>query len=452
MSNDDAIQEISAEHEALLQFLYLAPVGLIQTNLTGQVDLMNPLSAQLLMPLSKDGGLSNLFKVLESVAPELRRMTEDFSAPQGSVCEGFRAQLTAGIRGKEDPKMLGISLIKLDDERLMAVLIDMTQVTAQERQLKYNTAWLNAITAGVSDYALMSLDHDGKIYEWNSSIGRVLKYSEEEVIGKSFSIFYKEGGISPERIVDFLKEADEDGWSLTEGWRIKADGTQFWSSSMIVPIEVTAADVDGDTVSSTHEELRYALILRDITDRNRDAGAQLLAMSSDYLTGIANRRTLFEAAEVEFKRWHRHPRPLSLMIIDADFFKKVNDTYGHSAGDMVLCNLATVLKDLMRDIDTVARIGGEEFAVLLPSTDVVGAFIVAERFRKEIEGATVVIDGVQIKYTISIGISAMDSSINGFDELLQRADKALYDAKHAGRNNVKVWVGNGISENSDGRI
>ncbi|MGZ9713057.1 diguanylate cyclase [Glaciimonas sp. GNP009] len=438
MSPQD-MQDLAAEHEALLQFFYLAPVGLIQISLGGEVELMNPLSAQLLMPLSQDGGLSNLFQVLESVAPELRRMTADFPTSQGTICDGLRAQLTAGIRGKQDPKMLGISLIKVDQKRMMAVLTDLTLAIAQERQLKYNTAWLNAITAGVTDYALMSLDQNGNILEWNPSIGRVLKYKKADIVGKSFSMFYKEDGISPERIIDYLKEADEDGWSLTEGWRLKADGTQFWSSSMIVPIDDVAAEIDGTKVLSENQGLSYALIMRDITNRNREAGTRLMAISSDYLTGIANRRTLFEAAELEFRRWHRHPRPLSFMVIDADFFKKVNDTYGHGVGDLVLCHLATTLKNTMRDIDTVARIGGEEFAVLLPSTGLDGATQLAERFRNNVEAATVNADGVEIKYTISIGISTMEASVSGFDALLDRADKALYEAKHSGRNTVKIW-------------
>lgn len=439
MSDDGGTQDIAIEYDALLQFLYLAPVGLVQSNLMGEVELMNPLSAQLLMPLSKDGGLSNLFNTLESVAPELRLMAADFTALRGTICEGFRAQLNAGVRGKQDPKMLGISMIKLDNYRLMTVITDITQIVAQERQLKYNTAWINAIMAGVTDYALMSLDQDGKICEWNPSIGRVTKFTAEDVVGKSFSIFYKEGSISPERIIDYLKEADEDGWSLSEGWRAKADGTSFWSSSMIVPIEDTTEDSEGNITLSDHGELSYALILRDITGRNRDTDAQLSAMSSDYLTGIANRRTLFEAAELEFKRWHRNPRPLTLIIIDADYFKKVNDTHGHAIGDLVLCNLASTMKETMRDIDTVARIGGEEFAALLPSTDLNGALQLAERFRNRIEAMCMVIDGAEIRYTVSIGISAMDDSVTGFDELLQRADTALYEAKHAGRNNVKIW-------------
>ena len=433
---DPGSEDFIAEHEALLQFLYLAPVGLVQTSLNGDVELINPLSAQLLMPISMDGGLSNLFVVLESVAPELRHMSANFIPASGTICESFRVQLNAGIRGSQDPKILGVTLIKLDAHRLMAVLTDMTQTIAQERQIKHSAAWVNAITTGVADYALISLDREGRIESWNSSIGRVTGFTAGAVLDQDFSLFYPEGGISPERMVDYLKEADEDGWSLDEGWRIKADGSTFWGSSMIAPIgEVIIA---ADILPVDQDRQGYAFILRDITDRHTGAAAYLRAMLSDYLTGLSNRRAFFEAADLELKRWHRQPRPLSLIVIDADFFKKINDTYGHAAGDLVLQDLALILKDSVRFIDTVARIGGEEFAALLPSTDIEGALIMAERFRQRVANQRVCVDGTDIRYTVSIGISSMDKSVTGFDDLLQRADKALYDAKHAGRNRVAV--------------
>jgi diguanylate cyclase (GGDEF)-like protein/PAS domain S-box-containing protein len=429
-------EEFIAEHEALLQFLYLAPVGLVQTSLSGDVELINPLSAHLLMPISMNGGLSNLFVILESVAPELRHLSASFGPTSGTICEGFRIQLSAGIRGSQDPKILGLTLIKLNANRLMAVLTDMTQIIAQERQIKHSAAWVNAVTTDVADYALMNLDREGRIERWNSSIGRVTGFAAGDVRDQDFSMFYPDGSISPERLVDYLKEADEDGWSLDEGWRIKADGSTFWGSSMIVPV----GDVNNAAAISPLEQDRqdYAFILRDITDRHMGAAAYLKAMLSDYLTGLSNRRAFFEAADLELKRWHRQPRPLSIVVIDADFFKKVNDTYGHAAGDHVLQNLALVLKESVRVIDTVARIGGEEFAVMLPSTNIEGALNMAERFRQRVANQRVCMDGTDIRYTVSIGISAMDESVTGFDDLLQRADKALYDAKRAGRNRIEV--------------
>lgn len=429
--------DLLAEHEALLQFLYLAPVGLIQTTLTGDVQLINPLSAQLLMPLSKDGGLSNLFDVLESVAPELRLMVSEFPQARGTVCEWFRAQLTSGIRGKQDARVLGISLIKLDEQRLMAVLNDLTRQVAQEQQLKYSAAWLNAITVGITDYALIPLDENGFIEEWNPGIARITRFCAEEITGQPFSIFYPVDSISPDRMSDLLSEAEEGGWSLTEGWRIKADGDRFWCSSMIVPIE-EIEDFETGTALFNHKARGFALILRDISDQKKNVGEHVRTMFNDYLTGLSNRRALFEAAEVELKRWHRHPRPLSLIIIDADYFKRVNDTFGHAAGDQVLCQIASELQGSARDIDTVARIGGEEFAALLPSTDLAGAVAMAERLRKRVETACTNVDGTDIRYTVSIGVSTMDDTVTSFDDLLERADKALFDAKHGGRNRVAI--------------
>ncbi len=105
----------------------------------------------------------------------------------------------------------------------------------------------------------------------------------------------------------------------------------------------------------------------------------LQANFSDYLTGIANRRAFFDSADLEIKRWYRFPRPLSLLAIDADHFKKTNDSFGHAVGDTVLRNLAHSIVQTVRDIDIVARIGGEEFAVLLLGTDSLLAVEVAER-------------------------------------------------------------------------
>ncbi|MBC7452330.1 MAG: sensor domain-containing diguanylate cyclase [Massilia sp.] len=427
--------DIVADHEALLQFLYLAPVGLIQATMNGDIQLINPLSAQLLMPLAKEGMLSNLFDVLESVAPELRLMVSEFPHESGTVCEWFRAHLSAGIQGKRDARVLGISLIKLDANRLMAVLNDFSQQVAQERQLKHNAAWLNAVSAGIADYALIPLDETGLVEEWNAGIGRLTKFSADDIVGQPYSVFYPAASISSERMRDFLCEAEEDGWSLSEGWRIKADGERFWCSSMIVPVE-DFADVEEAAALLDHKASGYALILRDITDQQKDMGEHVRTMYCDYLTGLSNRRALFEAAELEFKRWHRNPRPLSLIAIDADFFKKVNDTFGHAAGDLVLRQISLALKESARDIDTVARIGGEEFAVLLPSTDIEGALALAERFRKRVEADCVTVEGAQIRYTVSVGVSTMDQSVTSFDDLLARADKALFDAKHGGRNRV----------------
>ena len=416
------------EYEALLQFLYLVPVGIVQFAPDGTIGMLNPLCAQLLMPLSSDGGLDNLFGALEQVAPELRHMVSTFAAPHGTICDSQRVLVSAGIPGKVDAHVLSISLLKLDARRLMAVISDISQVVKRERQLKQSEAWFNAVLTGITDYALMSVDAGGRIEAWNESIARVTGHGERAVTGRAFSMLYSPGAMTSDRIADRLREADANGWSLDNGWCVRADGSRFWANTMIAPL---ARDDDVPTA-----EQGYALIVRDITDKREAGDSVLRASACDYLTGIANRRTFFEAAELELERWRRFPRPLSLIAIDADFFKNVNDTWGHAAGDEVLRNLALTLSANVREIDVVARMGGEEFAALLPSTDLESAIRLAERFRSAVESQCVRTGEAGIRYTVSVGVASMDAGINGVDQLLKLADSALYAAKKAGRNRV----------------
>jgi diguanylate cyclase (GGDEF)-like protein/PAS domain S-box-containing protein len=434
--------DLAEEYEALIQFLYVAPVGLIQTGLDGSIVMINPLSAQLLMPLSRDGGLSNLFGALEGVAPDLRHQAREFKEAYGMICEGLRIQVSAGVRGQSDPQILSLSLLKLDDTRLMAVINDISLQVKRERLLRQNEAWLNAILTGITDYAVVSLDREGRIGDWNPSIGRLTGFDSPSVIGKPYSILSPEDASTADRVRDRLFEAEANGWSLDEGWQLKADGSRFWGSALIAPLH-DRPQRDGQPPLdelADRTDPAYCLVIRDITDKREENERNRKAHSCDHLTGIANRRTFFEATERELARRRRSPRELSLILFDADHFKQVNDTHGHPAGDAVLKHFASVLSQTFRQVDVVARIGGEEFAALLPSTGQPGALVVAERLRAAIESASVIFDGACIRYTVSAGIAVMDDSLGGLDELLKRADHALYAAKAGGRNRISCWT------------
>lgn len=431
----DTTSDIASEYEALLQFMYLAPVGLVQTTLAGDIVMINPLSARLLMPLSRDGNLANLFTALEPVAPELRKLVDDFAAPSGEVCDALRMQVNAGVPGKIEPQMLAITLLKLDALRLMAVIKDVTLEAQRERQLKQNEAWFNAILTGITDYALVSLDAQGCVVEWNASIGRVTGFSADAVVGQPFSIFYPVDAITPDQLRDRLREADDNGWSLDDGWRIKADGQQFWGSALVAPLRERSGVWGGSAVPVPYSgEPAYCLVVRDISDKRQANDRLRQATACDQLTGIANRRAFFEAANLELERASRSPRQISLILFDVDFFKQVNDRYGHSAGDAVLRQLATLLTATFRQVDVVARVGGEEFAVLLPSTSLEAATAVANRLREAVAVHTLQMDGAEIRYTLSGGVATLNDPADGLDALMKQADKALYAAKAGGRN------------------
>jgi diguanylate cyclase (GGDEF)-like protein/PAS domain S-box-containing protein len=178
-------------------------------------------------------------------------------------------------------------------------------------------------------------------------------------------------------------------------------------------------------------------ISTDITERKALEGQLEQQAHLDYLTGLNNRRHFMEQGEIELARAQRHGRALSIFMLDIDHFKQFNDTYGHKAGDQVLQKLAEVMRETLRTVDILGRIGGEEFAVLLPETGLSEASEVAERLRRGVEQAAVVFEaGLPQHFTVSIGVTTQREKETNLDILLSEADRALYQAKDAGRNRV----------------
>ena len=157
---------------------------------------------------------------------------------------------------------------------------------------------------------------------------------------------------------------------------------------------------------------------------------------TDPLTELSNRRHFFDVAKFEFERTHRYKRTLSVMMVDIDHFKNINDTYGHAVGDLALREIATRIKNSVRTVDIVARYGGEEFIVLMPETGLHEASQVAERVRRSVVDRPIEEDAVTVTATLSIGVAEIDEKSKNVDQLIIYADQALYTAKAAGRNRV----------------
>lgn len=159
----------------------------------------------------------------------------------------------------------------------------------------------------------------------------------------------------------------------------------------------------------------------------------------DELTGIINRRRLFSLGQLEFQRARRYQTTLAAILLDIDQFKKINDTYGHNTGDLVLTGIATAISHNIREIDLFSRYGGEEFVLLLPQTERAQALEVAERLRTLVAGLRFETDRGTLSVTISLGIAHLTEKIPSLATLIDWADQAMYAAKQAGRNRVEIY-------------
>ncbi len=190
-------------------------------------------------------------------------------------------------------------------------------------------------------------------------------------------------------------------------------------------------------------ELKSSLLhlLENFDELNRMSHLEKLSLKrkafTDYLTGLYNRFFFEESAKVLFERAKRYNEPLSLIIFDLDDFKRINDEYGHLAGDLVLKEFARIIRGNLRRSDVVARYGGEEFVVLLPNTPKDKAFLVAERIRKKLKERTFELNGNGVTITVSAGVEDNEGK-ETFEEMLRCADEKLYRAKREGKDRVVV--------------
>ncbi|MGP9812039.1 diguanylate cyclase [Rhodopseudomonas sp. NSM] len=178
------------------------------------------------------------------------------------------------------------------------------------------------------------------------------------------------------------------------------------------------------------------LIYSNVTDIVRNAQELERLATTDGMTGVYNRRHFMTLANREWARARHHGWPVSFLMIDIDYFKSINDGFGHQVGDDVIVHLANLARGCKREYDILARIGGEEFALLMPETDMQQARSVAERLRREVAANAMVVASRPVSATVSIGVATSTPAMHEVSDLVTAADRALYDAKHAGRNRV----------------
>jgi len=184
-------------------------------------------------------------------------------------------------------------------------------------------------------------------------------------------------------------------------------------------------------------------VILDITERKRLELELAKAAREDFLTGALNLRTFYELANQEFHRYRRSSEAFSLLILDLDYFKEINDTLGHEAGDEALRIFVHAIKTNLREQDILSRTGGDEFRLLLPATPQQGALSQAERIRSDVSRLKIGAPDGYISLSVSIGVCCSRPEDRNIDDIVRRADFALYQAKDAGRNSVKAYPVNG---------
>jgi diguanylate cyclase (GGDEF)-like protein/PAS domain S-box-containing protein len=436
--------ELEDQVTELLEFLYACPVGLVQLSADGTIGMVNPLAMQLLLPIARNGMVTNFFQIIGTYSPDLRHLIAAFEAPHGTVCAGHRIFVHAGGKnGVADPLVLACTLVKLDAQRFIATLTDISKQLIQERRLKQAETWFATLLDNVNDFAVISLDRDGIIDGVNAAAAKQTGFSQSDMMGRSLdALDTSENGSAAYSAHEQISIARRDGWHLDEGWRKRPGGERYWCQRLV-------AARSEDEGSHPRVVSGYTVVLRDVTPKGSDSLKLREMLTTDHLTGACNRAHFFDAAERQRLACGLQRQSLALIAIDIDHFKQINDLYGHATGDLALKAVVKACQALLRTNDIFARVGGEEFVVLLPQADMAAALTLAERLRTAISTIALQADDQVLTITASFGCCVMTQPSMTLTELLAGADSCLYLAKRNGRNRVEPLSG-GVGAQSHG--
>jgi diguanylate cyclase (GGDEF)-like protein/PAS domain S-box-containing protein len=428
-----ALQESEARYRGLFDGV---PVGLYQSTPQGQFLDANPTLVEMLRYPDWD-------TLLEANMAALYVEAEDFQLwrdlmERDGVVRGFEVQ----FRRRDGPVIWvrnTARVVRDADGQVLyyeGSLEDITKRRQAEREIEERRRYLEGVLGAAPD-AIVTLDARHRVVEWNPGAERLFGYSQAEVIGQNIDDLVT-GPDTFEEAVGFTQTVMSGGEvPPTETIRYRKDGS---------PVDVTVA---GSPILVEDELIGVVAVYTDITQRKR-AEAELAYMAThDALTGLPNRRLFNDRLTMALAHAYRHHEKVAVMLLDLDHFKDINDTLGHSVGDQLLRIVAARLTSLLRQSDTVARMGGDEFILVLPELarveDVTRvAQKILEAFREPF-----VCDGHELHITTSIGIAIYPYDGEDADTLMKNADIAMYRAKDLGRDSTQRYTPPGDDEALD---
>lgn len=307
--------------------------------------------------------------------------------------------------------------------------------------------WLLEIIQGI-DVGVVVLDAQYRVETWNGFMENRSGLSPDQVIRRSFFEVFPE--VDQRWFQYKVSSVMTLGTPAFTIWEQRPYVVRFKNYQPITGLEdFMYQNTSILPLQSTNGQIEHVcLIIYDVTNvainkrQLQDANEQLRRLSrTDRLTGLNNRGHWEEELKREYARHQRYGSQAVLVIFDIDHFKRINDGFGHQAGDKVIRSLADLIRQQVRETDIAGRYGGEEFAVLLPDADVQGAWLFAERLREAVERVTVPYEQQHIAFTISLGLAGFKSVAQSHEELIEWADQALYQSKKTGRNKTTIFQG-----------
>jgi diguanylate cyclase (GGDEF)-like protein/PAS domain S-box-containing protein len=365
--------------------------------------------------------------------PLLRRLVPDdvwqrLEVEYDEMMRGTRKSIVGrsrGIRKDGGEIWVAVTMRVIDwqgADAIMLTAFDITKQVELEHGMLKNEQKLRAILEILPYPIYVARRSDGQLLFVNRKSCLLFQQSTGQLLRAKSTDFYVDGKEreSMAKLLDSVADIRDVEVKMKTG-----QGRNFIAEIAAIPLDYNNSPA-------------VLVALNDVSQRKEMEAELFRQASTDSLTGISNRRYFLNLAEQEMRRARRFAREMTVMMIDIDHFKAANDTYGHATGDAVLQGVVKRAIESLRQSDSIGRVGGEEFAVLLPETGLAAAYDVADRLRQHMGERPIIADKIAVGCTVSIGVAQLSAQDSNMDDLLHRADMALYEAKNSGRNKVVI--------------